>query len=162
MAFIRRALVQDAFGIHQAHMLSIQQLCANDYTEKQIQAWGHRPFEESLRRRAIEKERVWVVEDDKVIKGYAQLEIVTKNGFVEGYIWGLYLTRELQGQGFGRQLCDLMLTEAAREGAAKVRLDSTLTAYAFYKTRGFLDAGPELEIQVRDAKIRCRPMVWRP
>ena len=50
---IRRALPEDVFGIHEAHMKSIQELCSKDYTEAEIKAWGHRPYNEEHRLFAI-------------------------------------------------------------------------------------------------------------
>ena len=39
-AFVRRARVGDEEGIHKAHMRSIKEICAKDYREDQINAWG--------------------------------------------------------------------------------------------------------------------------
>jgi putative acetyltransferase len=142
-------------------MDSIQQLCAKDYTQEEIQAWGGRPFDKEARERAIEKEYVWVLEHDEQIKGYAQLEIVTRNGFKEGYVWGLYLVSEIAGHSWGRELFATLLAQAHTAEVAVLRLDATLTAYDFYKEAGFRDAGPEIHVVVSGVKIRCRPMVFR-
>jgi GNAT superfamily N-acetyltransferase len=158
---IRRARLSDAQGIHEAHMRSIQVLCASDYSEAEIKAWGHRPFQKDQRERAIQKEFVWVIEDQSKIHGYAQLEIYEKNGFTEAYLWGLYLTKEVQGQGLGKQLCALMLDQCRSANVGVLKLEATLTAHQFYIRAGFLDAGLLTTINLGDVALRCIPMIMR-
>lgn len=70
MAIIRRARLEDARGIHEAHMRSIQQICSKDHSPEEIRAWGGRPFQEVMRRYAISNHHVWVIEENEAICGY--------------------------------------------------------------------------------------------
>jgi hypothetical protein len=85
---IRRARVDDAKGIHEAHMQSIQTLCSMDHSPEEIKAWGGRPFNEAQRIAAIQNQHVWVVETDSKIEGYGHLRIYEKDGEKLAHVMG--------------------------------------------------------------------------
>lgn len=60
--FIRRARHGDEEGIHNAHMKSINEVCAKDYKPEQTAAWGGRDFNFEQKRKLIDTQYVWVVE----------------------------------------------------------------------------------------------------
>src|SRR5687768_6896034 len=70
---IRRAVPGDARAIHEAHMRSIREVCAKDYSEEQIRAWAGREFRQNERTAAITRDSVWVVEAEGRVAGYAHL-----------------------------------------------------------------------------------------
>ena len=70
---IRRAIFDDARGIHNAHMRSIQELCSVDYCIKQIDAWGRKAFDQEKRVRGIKQDIVYVVIYNEKVEGFAQL-----------------------------------------------------------------------------------------
>jgi GNAT superfamily N-acetyltransferase len=168
---IRKALPADALGIHEAHMKSIQVVCARDHTAEEVAGWGGRPYDEALRLRCIRDHFVWVIvrtplrpEDGREIFGYADFEIkadaITGEKF--GYLHALYFMNEVTGLGFGKKLMEEMF-KIARDPALplkKIGLNATLTAHDFYRKYGFCDTGPMQTYEINGAGVRCFPMEW--
>ena len=154
--FVRRATLSDAFGIHQAHMKSITEICSKDYDEEQIEAWGNRPYNEESRIEAIKNDYVWVVESNKRIEGYAYLKIFDEHNY--GEIWGLYLTPIVCGKGFGRIIIELIIKEARKLKLKKIYLSSTKTSKKFYEAAGFKQVGEDDVTLIRGFEIEGHPM----
>ena len=155
---IRRALSQDAEGIHHAHMKSIQEVCSKDHSPEEIKAWGHRPYIEEQRKNAIAHDGVWVVDDQGSIEGFGHIMFSEKNGIKIGYVKGLYLTPKVLGNHLGRSIVELMMAEATKREVDEVILEATLTAHDFYKKMGFEDSGPMISVEISGQEIRCYPM----
>lgn len=158
MQKVRRAKIEDARGIHEAHMRSVQEICAKDHSNEEIQAWGHRPFNENNRVHAIKNQFVWVVENNSLIEGYGHFGLEKKEDTLVAHIYGLYLAPEAIGNGFGAEIANAMIKEAKFAGAKKIILESTLTAHQFYKHLGFTDSAPQTKISIGGVEIRCFPM----
>lgn len=158
---VRKATIQDAEGIHLAHMKSIQQICSKDHSEEEIKAWGHRPYREDQRINAIKNDLVWVVDDNGSIEGYGHLKIFEKEGVRLGHIFGLYLTPQVAGNSLGRAIVDKMMEEINFSKAMQITLESTITAKEFYKKIGFVPNGSELTVEINGTQIRCYPMMKR-
>lgn len=106
MASIRRAKVEDAFGIHEAHMRSIREVCSQVHSPEEISGWGYRDYRQDQRVSAITDRKVWVVEEDGKIEGYAELHLREVDGRMKAHVMGLYLTAKVLKQGLGRRLMD--------------------------------------------------------
>lgn len=158
---IRRAAAQDAEAIHRAHMKSIQEICAKDYSPEEIQAWGHRPYREEIRLDSIKNDLVWVVENSGTIEGYGHLRIFEKEGKKRAHIFGLYLTPKVAGKSLGKAIVDLMMVEVRSAGVKRVSLEATITAQGFYRRVGFVNVGPEKTVEIGGGEIRCFPMELR-
>ena len=158
MIKIRRARREDAPSIHEAHMRSIREICAKDYSAEEIQGWGHRPYDESLRHKAIEQQLVWVLCSDEIIEGYAHMSLIEKEGIFSAYIYGLYLSAQVAQQGWGKQMLQLMIEEARNFQACEIHLLSTVTAQNFYKKFGFIGSGPMRMVSIGGSDVRCFPM----
>lgn len=155
---IRRALIEDALGIHQAHMESIQKVCSQDHSPEEIKVWGHRAFKEDQRINAITNQIVYVVVINDKIEGYAHLKFYFDNENKKAHIMGLYLTPKAQGLGIGKSLLINLLTEAKKNHVVEVTLESTLNAKSFYLKNNFKDSG-EIKTMILDNQpIRCIPM----
>jgi GNAT superfamily N-acetyltransferase len=159
MTTIRRARPEDARGIHEAHMSSIQEVCSQDHTKEEIAGWGFRPFREERVIAAIANNYVWVIEQAEKIEGYGELSIIEAEGTSRAHILGLYLRANVTGQGLGKQLLTLMLDEVKARGISEIGLESTITAHAFYKSFGFVDKGPQATAQIGGSTVRCQPML---
>ncbi len=156
MSFVRRARVEDARQIHDAHMRSIREVCAKDYSTEEVSAWGGRNYNEQHRKNAIKNHLVWVVEDFGVVKGYGHLvpDVKTKTA----NLWGFYLVPEVIGRGHGQEIFLLMLAEANVMGMTKIELESSITALSFYRRLGFRETGPQKKVLINGVGIRCFPM----
>lgn len=151
---IRKASLQDAYAIHEAHMKSIQALCAKDYSEEQIKAWGHRQYNQSERHQAILNHQVWVLESQGIIEGYAHLKV--DNG--EANIQALYITAKMAGLKFGKRLVEMMIEACYKQRVRKIKLCSTLTAREFYKKSGFVETNEKSALQMGGVTIDCISM----
>lgn len=76
-------------------------------------------------------------------------------------IQALYFSSEILGLGFGKELVRVMLEEARNAGVKEVILESSITAYPFYKRCGFQDSGPSTAVEINGSAIRCYPMSYR-
>ncbi len=157
---IRRAQCEDALGIHDAHMRSIQEVCAQHHSQQEIRGWGHRPFNSERWHSAILNDFVWVVDHNGTVEGYGHLRIHLPEKFhaVGASLLGLYLVPEALGLGFGGRLAALMIQVARKQGASEISLSSTLTAHSFYQKIGFKDVGPQECVVIGESKVRCFPM----
>lgn len=157
---IRRATEQDIEGIHLAHMKSIQEVCKKDYTEREILAWGHRPFLPEKRLAAIKNDWVWVAEEMGKVEGFAHMGLIKEGETTIGRIYGLYLSPNLIGRSVGKALMALMMEQLKALQVKTITLDSTLTAQGFYQKLGFVPSGPEKSDVINGVPIRCRPMKY--
>lgn len=149
---IRRAVYADAPFIIQAHIRSIREVCASDYTAEQIAAWSGRDFQVSHWLKTMDRDLVWVLSNDKnEVFGFGHMD-------PKGHIAGLYFVPEVIGLGFGRKLVDLMKTEAQVLGLNTLELSATKTAVDFYRSMGFSIIENSF-VQMSDQKIDCFKMV---
>ncbi len=78
----------------------------------------------------------WVMEEDKVIIGYAVLMMVLD----EAHLLNISIAREQQGRGLGRDLLQHMMTLGRRHGGLNMFLEvrpSNLAAISLYSSIGF-------------------------
>lgn len=155
LPLIRKAIPEDAYGIHLAHMKSIQEVCSKDHSIEEINAWGNRPYNEEQRLQAIKNELVWVAEYQDNIEGYGHLKFYEKNETQKGHVHGLYLSPKIIGLGCGKEILDKMVYEGIKAGISSITLESTLTAYRFYKEMGFHDLGGQKTLLINGQQVRC-------
>lgn len=155
---IRRACIEDALGIHLAHIKSIQDVCSKEHSPEEIKVWGHRAFKEDQRINSINNQIVFVVVIENAIQGYGHLKLYSENEIKKAHILGLYLAPSAIGLGIGKSLLLNLLIEAKKNNATEVTLESTLNAKEFYLKNNFRDLGEIKSIILDDQPIRCIPM----
>lgn len=153
----RKANSLDANGIHHAHMKSINEICARDYSSEAIKAWGSIPFNQDKWNHAINNKEVYVVIIDDNIEGYIHFEINIEK--LECYLFGLYLSPKAKGQMIGTGLIQKMFSMTNNAGVKVIRLDSTLTAQNFYLRHGFINSAPMQQININSQPIKSIPMI---
>ncbi len=158
---IRPAVSADAEAIHRAHMTSIRERCAADYTREQIAAWAGREFDEVERVRAIREEMVWVVEIAGEVEGVGHLRKRERNGEVVGEIHLLYLTPRTKGWGLGKSMLRQLESIARGWGVRSVILSSTKTSVGFYEKQGYARTGECFDYPLNCVGIPCLPMEKR-
>lgn len=154
---IRRAEHRDAEAIIIAHVSSIREVCAKDYTPEQIKAWAGRKFKANLWCQTMDRDLVWVVEVEGIVRGYGHLAIM---GEGKAEVMGLYLAPEALGKGAGKELFKMILTEARKNGASDIELHSTLTAKTFYERQGFRQSAGDTTVEMQGVPIPCIPMKY--
>lgn len=154
--FIRRARHEDAARIIEAHRRSIREICSRDYAPEQIEAWAGRNFQEDRWQKTMDHDLVWVVADEKGnVHGFGHLRLPQDP---QAEIMGLYLTPDVTGKGFGKELVRLMLKECRQRNFRRIHLSATLTARSFYQSVGFESVGEPSFIQMGGVKIDCISM----
>lgn len=149
---VRRATGEDARGIFDAHMRSIREVCAKDYTAEQIAAWSDREYDEAALVRCIQEEALWVVEQNGEILGFGHFR-------QDGTVAALYLVREAVGKGLGKRLLREIEREARRLGVKTMQLQSTVNAEGFYAAQGYQrDPDGSAARQMRGVRVPCVPM----
>ena len=126
---IRRATPDDAEAITPVHVASIRTLCANDYTQEQIDAWAGWKSPEQYRAAMAAGETFLVAEADGGVIGFAVL--------FGNEVKAAYVHPDHVGRGVGRRLLEAVEAEARSRGVAELRLTSTLTSVPFYETCGY-------------------------
>jgi putative acetyltransferase len=152
---IRRAKHEDAEQIISAHVRSIREVCGKDYTPAQINAWAGRNFKATLWCQAMDRDHVWVAENNLKVVGYAHLAIMSES---VGEVMGLYLAPEAIGFGMGKKMFTLIHREALNHGVKKLQLHSTKTARSFYEALGFKQLGEMTSVEIGGAAIPCYEM----
>lgn len=153
---IRKAELKDAEAIHLAHMLSIQEVCSKEHTEDEINVWGRRPFREEQRHNAILNNIVYVVELENSIEGFLHFNLLDNKK--DAYVYGLYLTKKVQGRGVAKKLINILFEICFDNNIEKIDLSSTITAHKFYQKMGFIDNGLLGHVLFGQVKVRCYPM----
>jgi putative acetyltransferase len=156
MATVRRAIPEDAVQIHDAHMRSIRDVCAPDYTDIEIDAWGNRPFNLEARLQSIQNNYVWVAEDNNVIEGFGHMSL--NQDAKTAYIHAFYFTPKILGLGLGKLLLQEMIYTAKDLNLDTIHLHSTLTAQTFYESQGFSLDGDLTTVKINQTPVRCLPM----
>jgi GNAT superfamily N-acetyltransferase len=89
--------------------------------------------------------RGWVAEVDGRIAGFAVADVARSN------VWALFVAPELERQGVGRRLHDVMMQWVFDAGVERMRLstDPGTRAERFYQAAGWQYAGTEPNGEVR-------------
>ena len=139
-------------------MRSIREVCVKDHGEEEVRGWGNRPLEKRWVK-PIQNDHVWVVELQNTICGFGYIAVFEEQEEMKGHIYGLYLTPEVLGKGFGYRLMDLMIQKARELKANTITLSSTITAHEFYKRLGFVDSGPMQRTEIGGSLVTGFPMI---
>lgn len=152
---IRRAEYKDAEGIIHAHVASIRNVCAKDYTPEQIEAWAGRKFRPELWCQTMDRDFVWVIEHQEKILGFGHLALMSED---TAEVMGLYFIPPAIGKGLGKALFSEMLKTCRDNNLKKITLHATVTAKSFYVTLGFYQSGSDDTVEMRGVAIPCFPM----
>ena len=152
---IRRAIHSDAEGIIHVHVKSIREICAKDYSEEQIEAWAGRKFKPELWIQAMDRDFIWVIENDAKIVGFGHLAIMDGESCE---VLGLYFIPPALGLGFGKKMFFEFISVANNHHLKNIRLHSTVTARTFYESLGFKQNAGDTTVDMRGVAIPCYPM----
>lgn len=130
MTAIRAAKQEDKEFIWQVHTEAISKLCKSHYTQQQIQAWTSSLNPESYRE-VIETREFFVVEDDKSIVGFGQLNSETEE------VEAVYVSPKSVRCGLGTRVLQTLENLATEKGLKSLHLSSSLNAVPFYKQAGY-------------------------
>jgi ribosomal protein S18 acetylase RimI-like enzyme len=126
---VRQANRDDAPAIHELHIRSARELCKSHYTSEQLSGWlNHRTPEGYFE--AIDEGTLFVGEEGSVIVGFGRA--------VPQEIWAIFVSPDHTKQGIGSILLKHAI-EMADKGGEAIKLESTMNAVDFYRSRGFAE-----------------------
>jgi putative acetyltransferase len=110
---------------------TIHQINSRDYTSEQIKAWAAEIKGESFWQERFRNYRVYVVETNSTIVGFANFETT-------GYIDCFYAHHQWQGKGVGSLLIKQIESEAKKQQISLLFLEASITAMPFFQAKGFV------------------------
>lgn len=129
---IRRARLEDANAISRICCDTIKYVNSKDYTQKQIKAWLVANRVGKVREKIKNKTKdVFVLIDKNKILGMASLSLE------EDELSSLYVKYNIHSKGIGTKLLKYVENYSKKKGVKTLKLHSTITAYKFYKNKGF-------------------------
>lgn len=159
-AIIRKAVSGEEATLHEVHMRSIREVCVRDHGEEEIRGWGHRPLGNRWIE-AIKNDHVWVIEYNQKIYGVSFLKISTSESEKIAFLHALYLLPEALGHGLGKKLANKLIDIAKENHVDVVKLESTITAFSFYKSLGFLQTDEKQMVDIGGYPVTSFPMELR-
>ena len=127
---IRPYQLGDEYGICEAHKLSIQKICSQDYASDIIKVWSAVTPDGYITSMKKRGEKFWVIDDNAKIAGFS--------GWIPESIEGFYIHPNDVGKGLGRMLFEVTekdMLENSRTSTCEI--SSSLTAKSFYEKMGF-------------------------
>jgi len=109
---------------------TIHKVNINDYSEEQVAAWAPLDFDQEIWANKIRSINPFVVENDGVIIGYADLQL---NGLIDHF----YCHYQWQRKGVGTILMEKIYEKAKYLGIQVLTSEVSITAKPFYISHGF-------------------------
>ena len=126
---VRKARIDDAQAILDLRARTVRRINSRDYTPAQIDAW--------IGNRRVEVTQSMIADGQYYVCVNAQGNLLGFGGIKGSRLFALYVSAEHQGEGIGSVLLKRMEKDAARKGFSEIETESTLTAEAFYKRKGY-------------------------
>ena len=149
---IRLGVVADAGSLATMWQRSIRDLCYQDHQGRAdvIAAWCAQKTPGVLALALTDPTLYWLIAVDPagVVLG---LGLLGSGGLIQA----VYVDPSVVGRGLGSQLLLGLEREIRHRGHPDAILESTATAYTFYRKHGFVDAGPPIS---RFGGVPARPM----
>eukprot|EP00112_Aurelia_sp_Birch-Aquarium-sp1_P015354 Seg3397.4 transcript_id=Seg3397.4/GoldUCD/mRNA.D3Y31 product="hypothetical protein" protein_id=Seg3397.4/GoldUCD/D3Y31 len=133
---IRLATNEDAEGIYETHVASIQNVQHPDYSSAQITTWKERQNAEHYIK-FIENGCIYVAVSLNEIVGFVHLEEIDTNE-KHFKIKALFVHPTFSGKGAGTKLYRHVEQVAEQKGCKLMTVESSLSAEGFYKSNGFV------------------------
>ena len=127
---IRPMQASDTTRMQELHTACLRRLCAQDYSDEQIEGWlaGRTP-EGYIKMVEAHGERMFVATLDDDVVGFASWKDIE--------LCSLYVDPGHNGKGIGRALHQACDNDASALRRRIIRVDSTLTGRSFYERLGY-------------------------
>jgi putative acetyltransferase len=126
---VRPGVEADAEAICVMHIRSIRELCAQDYTPEQIEAWAG-PKLAAHYLEPIRGKRLVVAELGGRVVGMGDYHVTANE------ICAVYVDPDFGGQGIGRALFQAVTNALRARGCTEAVLDASITSVGFYEAMG--------------------------
>lgn len=127
---IRQFITGDEIALFRVFFSAVHKIASRDYTAEQVNAWAPADIDQQLWAAHMRNLRPFVVEIDKEIVGYADLQ-------PDGYIDHFYVSGAYARQGVGTLLMKRIHEEARRLGLNELTSNVSKTAEPFFIRQGF-------------------------
>jgi len=127
---LRRYQPADAEPLLALFRDTIRRVNARDYGPEQIRAWASDEIDPHAWAKRFEGRFVVVAEVAGKLAGFAELED-------NGHLDRVYVSADHQRLGVGRQLLAAILAEAQQRQIARLFVEASITAKAFFEAHGF-------------------------
>lgn len=127
---IRQFKESDTLFLIELFRKTVHTVCRKDYSQKQLNVWAPEKIDVDRWIARFNSSFTVVAEEGQKIAGFTNLE-------TDGCIDMFYVAAELQSQGVGSRLFDVIEKEARRRGLKKIQSDVSLTARSFFRSKGF-------------------------
>jgi len=128
---LRPMLPEDVPLLAEIFRASIEELCADDYSEAQQEAWASAAEDEEEFGARLASELTLVATLGGAAIGFASLADNSRLDM-------LYVHPAAAGQGAGNVLCDALEKLAAGRGTKELSVDASDSARGFFERRGFV------------------------
>jgi len=152
---IRKSIFEDKVAVNEAHMKSIREVCAKDYSSEQIKHWSSLTYTDDVWTISVNNDFHYVIEKNGKVEGFCHAKVHDDS---IGEIVGLYFTYEVIGLDAGREVFELAMKYFKEKNPKKVIISATKTAKGFYEKMGFDALGPATDCQMRGTTIECFDM----
>ena len=145
----RRAKIEDARDISKIQCDTIKYMDSKDYNSKQIKAWLKINRTDEVKNKIKNKKKdLFVITNKNKIVGVGSLNINKKE------LGSLYVNYKIHRKGIGSKLLNYVEKYAKKKGIKNLRLFSTITAFDFYKNKGYKKIRKSYHI-INKVKIPC-------
>lgn len=127
---IRQFIKGDEIALFRVFFSAVHEVASRDYTTEQVNAWAPADTDPQLWAARMRDMHPFVVEIDKQIVGYADLQ-------PDGYIDHFYVSGACPRQGIGTLLMNRIHEEARLLGLKELTSDVSKTAEPFFMRQGF-------------------------
>ncbi|MBI3027782.1 GNAT family N-acetyltransferase [Candidatus Woesearchaeota archaeon] len=126
---VRKFRTSDSIEVAKLHRNTIRYVNRADYPSRQIKVWSGRTSAKRFRNSVKTRVRFVAVDKGKIL-GFGDYA-------PDGELSGLYIHKDFQGKGVGKNLLIKLEKQARKQGIKEFHLSSTITAKDFYKRNGY-------------------------
>lgn len=127
---LKKARISDLQQMQELFVQTIETVCTEDYTEKQLKIWSSAASNTARWENIIHEQKVILSSDGSVITGFGTLRDYT-------YIDMLYVHKDYQGRGVASLIYREIEQAALSVGSVSLTSDVSITAKPFFQSRGF-------------------------
>lgn len=150
--FVRLICPEDAKAVIEVHHAAVRCTAAKDYSVDILEQWAPLPITDGAIRKFIEN-------PDNEVRFLAEIEgeVVGMAAIVPSSceLRACYVAPQAGGQGVGTALLHELEHAAQERGLPFLQMDSSLTAEAFYKARGYEVQGKGEHILRAGQRMAC-------
>ena len=130
---LRQYRPEDLPAMEQLFYDTVHEVCAADYSEEQLAAWADGHVDSQAWNASFLSHYTMTAWMGDVLVGFADLD----EGCSAAYLDRLYVHRNYQTQGIGRELAECMERRARTVGAGEITVHASVTARPFFERLGY-------------------------